>query len=125
MYNINYYTYYLLYLLGIDLWFDLCYNVCMINEIICLCGSTRFEKEFHAIARRLTLENKIVLTVHVFRHNESLNEEQLNILDELHLRKIDMADRVHIVNIDSYVGVGTIREMQYAAKLDKLITFEV
>lgn len=95
------------------------------NEIVCLCGSTRFEKEFANIARKFTLEGKIILTVHVFRHNEILDAKQLIDLDALHLHKIEIANRVHIVNIDGYVGEGTAREIAYAQSLSKSITYEV
>lgn len=93
-------------------------------KIVCLCGSTRFEKEFIEIAKRLTLEGKIVLTVNVFWRNENLSSEQLTVLDEVHLRKIDLADLVHILNIDGYIGEGTKREIAYAQSLGKLITYE-
>lgn len=94
-------------------------------EVVCLCGSTRFEKHFHQIARRLSLEGKIVLTVHVFRAGENLTVEQESFLDTLHLFKIDMCARVHIVNIDGYMGTGTLRELEYARQLGKLVSFEV
>ena len=93
-------------------------------EIVCLTGSTRFEKEFHLVARRLTLEGIIILTVHVFRFGESLSEEELDVLDHLHLHKIDMADRVHVVNIGGYQGDGTKNEVAYALSHGKPVTFE-
>ena len=93
-------------------------------EVVCLTGSTRFEKEFHQVARRLTLEGKIILTVHVFRFGETLSKEELLNLDYLHLHKIDMADRVHVVNIGGYQGDGTKREIQYALVSGKQVTYE-
>jgi len=35
-------------------------------------------------------------------------------MDALHLRKIDLADEVFIVNYDSYIGDSTAKEVEYA-----------
>lgn len=40
------------------------------------------------------------------------------VLDTLHLRKIDMADEVLVVNPDGYIGACTAREIDYAWSLD-------
>ena len=44
-------------------------------------------------------------------------------LDELHLRKIDMADEVLILNVNGYIGESTSRELAYAQKQGKMIRF--
>ena len=44
-------------------------------------------------------------------------------LDELHLRKIDLADEVLILNVDGYIGESTSRELAYAQKLEKRVRF--
>ncbi len=45
-----------------------------------------------------------------------LGEEQgvADTLDALHLRKIDMADWLYVVNVDGYIGRSTAREIEYA-----------
>lgn len=93
--------------------------------IVCLCGSTRFEDTFHAENRRLTLAGKIVLTVGVFGHDDSetLTPEQKGQLDELHKRKIDLADRVHVLNVDGYVGDSTRSEIAYARDREVPVTW--
>lgn len=85
-------------------------------EIVCLCGSTRFADVYREANRRLTLEGKIVLTVGVFGHEEDgeLSPATKADLDELHRRKIDLADRVHVLNVDGYVGESTRAEVAYA-----------
>lgn len=55
--------------------------------------------------------------------DESPTPEQKAILDTLHLRKIDLADRVLIVNPGGYVGESTRREVAYAQSTGKPITF--
>jgi len=44
-------------------------------------------------------------------------------LDTLHLRKIDMADEVLILNVGGYIGESTRRELDYARRLGKTIRF--
>lgn len=97
-------------------------------EVVVLCGSTRFGEEFEKQNWRLTLERKIVLSIGVLKHapvghhlGEALGMEDL--LDELHLRKIDLADRVFVLNVDGYVGESTGREISYARSLGKPIDF--
>lgn len=91
--------------------------------IVCLCGSTRFMDAFHEEGWRLTLEGKIILTVGVCKHGppdhvgEWLGEAVCARLDELHLRKIDLADRVLVLNVGGYVGESTAREIAYAESI--------
>lgn len=93
-------------------------------EIVCLCGSTRFESTYRAENRRLTLAGKIVLSVGVFGHgDESIDPEQKARLDELHKRKIDLADRVHVINVDGYVGDSTRAEIAYAREQEVPISW--
>lgn len=42
-------------------------------------------------------------------------------MDELHLRKIDLADEVFIVDFRNYIGESTAREVGYAAAAGKII----
>ena len=98
-------------------------------RIVCLCGSTRFKEEFEAAARRLALEGKIVLTVGFFGHRESMadaskvTDEQKDDLDELHKRKIDLADEILVINVNGYVGSSTRSEIVYALGTDKPIHY--
>ncbi|WP_331276059.1 hypothetical protein [Streptomyces sp. Qhu-G9] len=45
------------------------------------------------------------------------------VLDDLHLRKIDLADEVLIVNPGGYIGDSTAREIEYARSLGKPIRY--
>ena len=40
-------------------------------------------------------------------------------LDQLHLRKIDLADEVFVLNVGDYIGESTTREVAYARKCGK------
>jgi cell division protein FtsB len=98
--------------------------------VVCLCGSTRFKDAWHAEGKRLTHEGKIVLSVGDLDTSEAnravnvpLAPELKAKLDELHLRKIDLADEVLILNVGGYIGESTRRELNYARSLGKPVTF--
>jgi hypothetical protein len=65
-------------------------------EIVCICGSTRFTEEMRAANRELTFAGVIVVAPG--EPDEMVTDEQKTALDALHLRKIDLADRVLVVN---------------------------
>ena len=90
-------------------------------EIVCICGSARFLAEMRAATRELTLAGVIVLAPSEM--DEAPTPAQKDVLDVLHLRKIDLADRVLVVNPGGYVGESTRREIAYAEAADKPITF--
>lgn len=98
-------------------------------EIVCLCGSTRFVDEMGAANRELTFAGAVVLAPGVFWRVEdrdadrSITAGQKAALDELHLRKIDLADRVLVVNPGGYVGDSTSREIAYARARGTPVTF--
>ena len=93
--------------------------------IVCLCGSTKFKDEFILANKQETMKGKIVLSVGLFGHadNIRLTDEDKEKLDELHLRKIDIADEVLILNVKGYIGNSTLKELRYAYYKDKKIRF--
>ena len=93
--------------------------------IVCLCGSTRFREIFEEANKLETLAGKIVLTVGFFAHggDGEPTEEQKKTLDELHLRKIDLADEVLFLNVTGYIGSSTARELAYCIHTHKKFTF--
>ncbi len=99
-------------------------------EIVCLCGSTRFADEFREANQELTLQGKIVLSVGFFGHASvenrggvELTEEIKTKLDELHLRKIDLADGCLFLNVKGYLGTSSRRELAYAIARRKKVEF--
>jgi hypothetical protein len=92
-------------------------------RIVCLCGSTRFRSAYESAMRQETLEGRIVLTVGLLGHEEGLDMSGpvKAMLDELHLRKIDLADEILVLNVDNYIGESTRREIDYANRNGKLI----
>lgn len=105
-------------------------------KIVCICGSTRFA-DFHAIKKwELEKDGKtICLMINYlpewyakeqgwkglahFGEQSGLKE----LLDELHLRKIDLADELFIINLDGYIGESTRREIEYAKSKGKPVHY--
>ncbi|BCJ27857.1 hypothetical protein [Actinocatenispora sera] len=98
-------------------------------EIVCICGSTRFVDEMRAANRDLTFAGVIVVAPGVFVRaedhgaDELITSEQKAALDALHLRKIDLADRVLVVNPGGYIGESTSREIAYARATGTPVSF--
>lgn len=117
------------------------------RTIVCLCGSTKFWKEYQEANYRETMAGKIVLTVGHYPHT---TKRQMQVdgcmgvtqhtvetiehggtrhctpaekikLDELHLDKIAMSDEVLILNVGGYCGESTTREIVFAFKAGKPI----
>ena len=96
-------------------------------EIVCLCGSMRFAEEMRAANRALTFAGVIVVAPGEAGDTDEgageVTAEQKTALDALHLRKIDLADRVLVVNPGGYVGESTSREIAYARAAGKPVSF--
>lgn len=104
--------------------------------IVCLCGSTKFWRDYIERNATETKAGKIVLTVGTFvsefapmttdgreivsQHHDVTAEEK-NKLDELHLQKIDLADEVLFLNRGGYMGESTRAELKYAREKRKVI----
>lgn len=102
-------------------------------KVITLCGSTRFKDAFMETQKRLTLEGNIVISVGLFGHSgdnevwENMDEGTLTatkaMLDDMHLRKIDMADEIYVINVGGYIGSSTRAEIAYAKASGKTISY--
>lgn len=99
-------------------------------RVVCLCGSTRFMQEFLAMQFQETLAGRIVLSVGCFPRNADgswdaamVSPEQKHQLDQLHLRKIDLADEICVINVNGYIGDSTRNEITYARSLGKPVRY--
>lgn len=93
--------------------------------IVVLCGSTKFMDAFRDANEFLTLEGHIVLSVGVQTTGLKIDPHTKKRLDELHLRKIDLADYVLVLNMDGYIGESTRAEIDYATKIGKPLRYHV
>lgn len=95
-------------------------------KVITLCGSTKFKEEFLKVQKELTLKGNIVISVGLFGHsgdNEVWTEGTKEMLDDMHLRKIDMADEIFVINVGGYIGDSTRKEIKYAEKNGKKVSY--
>ena len=104
-------------------------------KIVCLCGSTRFRSAFEIANMDETLRGNLVISVGMFGHADhpdgarfltSDGDENTVVkqaIDELHFRKIDLADEVLVVNVGGYLGSSTRREIAYARLHGKTVRF--
>ena len=100
--------------------------------IVCLCGSTRFYEAFQKANYEETMAGRIVLSVGHYpnsdgKHGEKVGctPEQKIELDELHKRKIDLADEILVLNVGGYIGESTQSEIAHAVKRGKRIRVDV
>ena len=95
-------------------------------KVITLCGSTRFKEAFLKVQKELTLRGNIVISVGLFGHSgddEVWTEGTKEMLDDMHKRKIDMADEIFVINVDGYIGESTKSEIEYAKSLGKKVNY--
>lgn len=95
-------------------------------KVITLCGSTRFKEQFFETQKLLTLEGNIVISVGLFGHsgdNEVWLKDTKQMLDDMHKRKIDMADEIFVINVNGYIGSSTRSEIEYALKTGKKVSY--
>ena len=107
--------------------------------VITLCGSTRFKEQYldslgktNAILKyleaqkRLTLEGNIIISVGLFGHSgdeETWEPGVKEMLDNMHKRKIDMADGIYVINVGGYIGESTRSEIEYAKANGKEVKY--
>ena len=95
-------------------------------KIITLCGSTKFKEAFLKAQKDLTLQGNIVISVGLFGHSED-NEVWTNgmkeMLDDMHKRRIDMADEIFVINVGGYIGASTQSEIEYAISTGKAVNY--
>ena len=98
-------------------------------KIMCFCGSSRFVGDMAILMWEYEKFGYICLGLHLmpngygeakgygkeFHHMAELEGVAIQ-MDELHKRKIDIADEIFIVNIDGYIGESTRSEINYAEK---------
>jgi hypothetical protein len=102
-------------------------------KVVTLCGSTKFKDEFMKAQKELTLKGYIVISVGLYGHSgdsevwENMDEGTLTktkeMLDDMHKRKIDMADEIFVINVGGYIGDSTKSEIEYAKTHGKVVNY--
>ncbi len=97
---------------------------------ITLCGSTRFEPQFHEWNHKLALAGHTVYSLSLFGReandqgkdgNKIVTEEEKIVLDLVHLDKIMNSDAIVVIDVDEYVGFSTAREVRWARMQNKRV----
>jgi len=101
-------------------------------KVITLCGSTKFRDEFEEANASLTLSGNIVLSVGLYgkapgdtgkEANIPLTAREKELLDKIHLAKIDLSNEIFVLNVDGYIGKSTQREIDHAIKTGKIVRY--
>ena len=95
-------------------------------KVITLCGSTKFKDEYIKAQKDLTLQGNIVISVGLFGHSgddEVWTDGTKEMLDDMHKRKIDMADEIFVIHVGGYIGESTKNEIEYAIRNGKKVNY--
>lgn len=94
-------------------------------KVVCLCGSTKFKDVFAKVNFEETMKGHIVLSVGSYMHADKviLRDEEKEFLDDLHKRKIDLADEIFVINVGGYIGESTRSEIQHAIATGKDVRY--
>ena len=86
-------------------------------KVVTIFESMSFAKEMQSIAGILAIDKGWCVLQCVYDLDfANLTSEDLNLLKKEHLKRIELADAVYVVNIDGYIGNSTRLEIVYATK---------
>lgn len=88
-----------------------------------LCGSMRFINDIYRAAQKYTLRGYMVFAPFINDKDDTLADNTISELKEMHMRKIEESDLVVIVDFKYHMGFSTKQEYNYAKSLDKQIEF--
>jgi len=101
-------------------------------KVVVCCGSSRFVEIMSVCCWLLERdEGAIAMGLHLLpgwypncpADHLAEHEGVASKMDELHLRKIDLADEIFVVNWEQYIGNSTFNEISYAAKTNKPVRY--
>jgi hypothetical protein len=92
--------------------------------VVTLCGSMKFEKVWFEEQERLESEGWTVLTVEFPTFKDPpLSALDKELADWMHKEKIFRSHRIHVLNVDGYIGDSTRSEINFAKSFGKMITY--
>lgn len=93
-------------------------------KIITLCGSVDFKDTFLEIEKKLVSEGNIVLSQEWQFTKDAIQFKPLkDMLDGMHLAKIDISDEIYVINVDGYIEESTKKQIEYASFKGKIIKY--
>ena len=91
-------------------------------KVITICGSMRYSKEMMKISEELELKDGYAVIQCVYNvAGEKYEGLDLETLDRIHKKKIEISDAIYVVNVNGYIGAATRNEIEYAKSLGKEI----
>lgn len=101
-------------------------------EVVVLCGSSRFCDVMAILAWEFERDNGVItMGLHLLPAWYKTNvpdhiaeaEGVAEKMNELHWRKIDLADKIFVVNLHGYIGDSTRKEIEYAKRTNKRVQY--
>jgi len=99
-------------------------------EIVTICGSTKFCDMMAVKMWELSKQGIIALGPQLLpkwytevEDHLAEHEGVVEILDELHFRKIDISNSIFVMNVDGYIGNQTKKEIEYAKEHGKPVNY--
>ena len=93
-------------------------------KIVTICGSMKFENEMKKVAFILETKHDMSVLQCVYNEDRSeLGEDEIAALNSAHLKKIELADAVYVVDLHGYIGEQVKKEIAFARKLSKEVIF--
>ena len=106
-------------------------------KVVCFSGSSKFIDMMSVLMWEEEKKGNITLGCHLLpewykefapggvlaRHHQAEQEGVAAVLDEVHLRKIDLCDELFVVDVQGYFGDSTRREIEYARSQGKNVRF--
>jgi len=115
---------------------DLSARVTKEPKVICFCGSSRFIAEMAILMWEFEKLGNICMGLHLMPngygeekghgaeyHHLAELEGCAEQMDELHKRKIDLANEIFVVNVGGYIGSSTKSEIEYATVHGKPVRY--
>ena len=93
-------------------------------KVVTICGSMKFEEQMKSLAFELeTKADMCVLQCVYGLDKESLSTDDIDKLNNTHLKKIDISDAIYVVDIDGYIGNQVKKEIEYAKGKGKEVMY--
>lgn len=94
--------------------------------IVAMIGSSRFREQHQKEAKRLTLEGNLVIPLILFRDtdaDDAFKSQNAITLKKLCNQKIEICDKVYVINYKRYIGKRTQETIDYAKSLGKEVVY--
>lgn len=86
----------------------------MYDNIITISGSMKFYEDMIKVGEELSMNGNVVLIPFKDLNEDNMTNEAKKMHEELHKQRIDMSDRLFVINKDGYIGKSTKNEILYA-----------